>query len=92
MCIVLSIAILGFFNERKMLDLFAIKNYLLQSKLFFELYQDKLLENMMTITEAKKREKNFSPLSAKDDLRMIAYPVKKSIFNLRNSKSSIYYR
>ena len=29
-------------------------NHLLQSKLFFELYQDKLLENMMTITEAKK--------------------------------------
>jgi hypothetical protein len=25
-------------------------NHLLQSKLFFELYQDKLLENMMTIT------------------------------------------
>ena len=35
-------------------------NHLLQSKLFFELYQDKLLENMMTITEAKKKEKLFS--------------------------------
>ena len=66
-------------------------NHLLQSKLFFELYQDKLLENMMTITEAKKG-KNFAPLSAKDDLRMITYPVKQSIFNLRKCKSSIYYR
>ena len=66
-------------------------NHLLQSKLFFELYQDKLLENMMTITEAKKG-KNFSPLSAKDDLRMITYPVKQLIFNLRKCKSSIYYR
>ena len=34
-------------------------NHLLQSKLFFELYQDKLLENMMTITEAKKKEKKL---------------------------------
>ena len=56
-------------------------NHLLQSKLFFELYQDKSLENMMTIAETKKRRE----ILMENYLNELLALLKQLIFNLRNT-------